>query len=434
MKNRILNYFPMIVFLGVSVFYFCNFLFEIGVKILPNKTESTTIESVDWAVKYPFKDYHEQDTIERIGVEDDSFVLVDVVESMIKKTKASIEYYLKDSFRLNRQLIEFNGLINHVLGKHVVTGMENSVIQLKNGELVQADESMSPEDYTYVLDEVLSFANYVTTEDIPFLYMQMPNKVCKYNPQLPLGMHHNLNKQMDKTVNALQKEGYNTLDLRDVLHVLTDDHYSLFYHTDHHWRVETAFYAAEAIKDYLEMEPFSIEAEDDVLNRENFYEVKYENSFLGYLGRQVTLGNVDPEDFTLLLPNDDINYSISCPGRDLYKSGVFKDVLINWDMYDEEIGLYDKSYYDAILYGNQAITTITNESVKNDSKILLIKDSFSLPMAMYLSTVYHEIILIDIRLNQGQFNGSVRAFVDEYRPDVVVLAMFPDANVAYRLE
>ena len=435
MKKRIMSYFPMSVFLIIIIFYFMNFVIELGGSVF-NLTYDKSAQSqqtvIDWAEKYPFMSVDEKATATEEKNQSKTFL--GNVEDLITKIKASVEYHLKESFVLNRQLIEFNGAVNSVLGKNIVTGMESSVVQLKNGQLVQADESMSSNDYAYVIDEILEFADNIEKNDVPFIYVQMPNKVCKYDPQLPLGVQHHLNDQMDRTVKDLTEAGYPVVDLRENLNTLSDDYYSLFYNTDHHWKVETAFYAAEVIESYLNSNVFSGGNEKSILDRSNFHEIVYEKSFLGYLGRQVTLGNARPEDFTLLLPNDTIDYTISCPGRNLYKSGTFEDVLINWEMFDDDKGLYDKSYYDSLLYGNQAVTTIVNESVEDNSKILIIKDSFSLPMAMYLSTVYHEITLIDIRLNQGQFNGSVRAFVDEYRPDVVVLAMFPAANIAYRLE
>lgn len=431
MKKKF-EYITMLIFLGVIFFYFM--CFGVGIvkqEILPKVLDlkSAEIIETDWSIQYPFAEEKNEDT----QTNTDKINIFVKIENAIIKVKSSVEYHLNQNFIFNRELIELNGKVNHLLGKHIVTGMESTVFQLMNGYLAQADESMTKSDYKYSIQQVEDFARYVEKKNIPFLYVQMPNKVCKFDPELPIGIEFKLNDQMDETVEKLRAKNYEVLDFRKLIHEENLNHYDLFYKTDHHWKVETAFWAAQELDKVLRSDEIGLVADQDNLNRVNFYEQTYKKSFLGYLGRQVTLGYAKPEDFNLLLPKYNLDYELKCPEKNLELTGDFEKCLINWDMYDEDKSVYDKSYYDGLLYGNQAVMTIKNNSVNNKSKVLIIKDSFSLPMAMYLSTAYHEVTLIDIRLNQGKFNGSVRSFIDEYQPDAVVLGLLPTADVVDRL-
>lgn len=57
-----------------------------------------------------------------------------------------------------------------------------------------------------------------------------------------------------------------------------------------------------------------------------------------------------------------------------------------------------------------------NHNVKK-GKILIIKDSFGLPIYSFMSTGVHEVRALDVRL----FKGSVAEYAKEYNPDIVIL-------------
>ena len=66
---------------------------------------------------------------------------------------------------------------------------------------------------------------------------------------------------------------------------------------------------------------------------------------------------------------------------------------------------------------------IQNRNVKNGTKVLVIKDSFAMPIAGFLSLNVSELRMLDIRKeNRPQ---SIKKYVEEYQPDVVLFVASP---------
>ena len=73
-------------------------------------------------------------------------------------------------------------------------------------------------------------------------------------------------------------------------------------------------------------------------------------------------------------------------------------------------------------FGGDYPEVIIKNNTLNNGKILLIKDSFSLPFAAYLSTVVGEIHMIDLRYYKQQ---TVLDYIDDYQPDMVIILYNP---------
>ena len=77
-----------------------------------------------------------------------------------------------------------------------------------------------------------------------------------------------------------------------------------------------------------------------------------------------------------------------------------------------------------------------NHLANNDKKILVISDSFGRPMCCYLGLYVRELVNLDIQ--DKRYEGSIRAYIDEYEPDVVIImfnaGMYNYSNVFERLK
>jgi len=60
---------------------------------------------------------------------------------------------------------------------------------------------------------------------------------------------------------------------------------------------------------------------------------------------------------------------------------------------------------------------IFNNNLVNNGKVIMIKDSFGIPVYSFLSLGIHELRAIDLRL----FDDSVAKYAKENKPDVVIL-------------
>jgi hypothetical protein len=61
----------------------------------------------------------------------------------------------------------------------------------------------------------------------------------------------------------------------------------------------------------------------------------------------------------------------------------------------------------------------------------MIRDSFSVAVAPYMALGCSELDLIDIRPTNGNFTGSVRTYIKEMQPDIVIM-LVSSPSTAYR--
>ncbi|MCI2034536.1 MAG: DHHW family protein, partial [Oscillospiraceae bacterium] len=325
-------------------------------------------------------------------------------------------------------LVELNGFVTMKFGKVIFPNED--VFLLKNGYWAFTKDKISSEETKQTADHIAGLSQYCSEAGIRFLYVQPPAKVSKYDPEIPDGAENYENQNYDALLGELQKLGIPALDLRAQIDAENLDHYSLFYRTDHHWKVESALWACGEIAERLNT-IYSCGL-DVTKTDKNLYRTKiYRDWFLGSAGRRVSLGCAKPEDFSILLPNFKTALNIRVPNAEINKTGKFEDVIYNKQVLETK-DYYNLSCYESQLYGNQPLTQIKNEENPGGPKILVLGDSFSLAMVPYLSLTAGETDLIDFRQDQGNFSGSIQTYIDQMKPDVVLLAYEPGASYSLK--
>lgn len=104
------------------------------------------------------------------------------------------------------------------------------------------------------------------------------------------------------------------------------------------------------------------------------------------------------DDYTFIEPNFETNYLIydGLVSTDIpafsgdFRKAIVKEYILN----NDDVTSNKHATYFEWDYGN---LIIKNTLQSNDLKVLLIKDSYSLPMAAFLSTVVEELHMIDMR-------------------------------------
>jgi hypothetical protein len=210
--------------------------------------------------------------------------------------------------------------------------------------------------------------------------------------------------------------GIPCIDLEERLHTENMDHHASFYLTDHHWKAETGLWAAGVIAGYLNgRNGFSIDA--GLFSPEQYRREVYENAFLGSRGRELTLKRVKPENISLLYPRFPVDISFSAPGRNIDKRGPF-DVMYNYHQL-AGTGYYSRSAYRAYLYGINPLVVIRNNLAPpgGGKKILFIVDSYAHVLLPFFALGVAAVEALDLR----EFTGSVKTYVEQSRPDLVVV-------------
>ena len=357
------------------------------------------------------EDIHDEILGEKlVKIEDSYFSAMNQLKKKVNESKSYIPKY--------SNMAEFAGRVNLTCGKSYFDE-HNDIYLLPNGQLTGVEERYTIESIKYQLCNIINFEYWLDSKGIDFAYIQYPYKEAAFNEMLPEGAYDYADHNADTILKYLQWKEINNLDLRD--EVVNDklDYSSLFFKTDHHWNLYGGKYAATKIGEYLKSD-FGYDMDTDFLSDDKFYEEKHEKHSLGSYGRKVTLAEVVPDDFDLLIPNYETSFEIE--NKDIGENiiGTFSDVMIDRKRFEEE-DYYNNICYDALLYGNRPLTRITNLYNDNGPKILIIRDSFSLAMAPYLALMAKEVDLIDVRSNLGDFSGSIKTFIDDTSPDIVII-------------
>jgi hypothetical protein len=358
-------------------------------------TDITT--SLNWAKLYPFNTV--SDTIGN-----KSFVLKDRINNI----KGKIEGYTRDTLINRVMFVEWAVHYEKSIGWNILTG---DVVDLGDGYLseVVKKNTAPPAAGLY------AFYDFLQDLDIDLVYVQCPHKIAP-DDTISGGIMDFSNKNADDLLSALSLKQIPYLDLRNTIREENLDHHGLFYKTDHHWKAETGLWASAILMNYLnERHGFTF----DVRGPEHYLYTTYKDWFLGSLGKKVTLAQTQAEDFVLISPKFDTDFSLAIPELNLDARGNF-DILIDHHKLDRK-DYYTTDPYGAYIYGDKQVITVHNNLVHDGKKILLVKDSFARVVAPFLSTGVEELHILDVR----RFNGSVRAYVEKQRPDIVVVLYNP---------
>lgn len=372
--------------------------------------------SYDWTKDYPFSgDYgftFKADATPVIKAEQPS--AIEQFESLIRSIEGNIDYYTTNLLFGRMQFVELNASFNKLIGMNIVSGTD-SVVVMNNGYLTFESYPVSTD---YAVKSTAYFANWLNERDINFLYVQCPSKESPSDNQLPYGIEDNNNINADNIVNQLAINSVPYLDLRKNLASDFDDYYSCFFKTDHHWLPETGVWAAGQIANELNTR-YNYGINPEIGNLSNYNIDVYENHFLGSQGKKVTLKYTDPENFSLIYPKDDTDFTVQFENQEKV-SGPFEKTLLDLS-HLETIDYYNNFVYSTYFRGNPSITTIHNNKLDNGKRVVYIMDSFSACVIPFLAMEVEDMLVLDLR----SFNGSVTKAIEEFNPDTVIVAYNP---------
>ena len=385
-------------------------------------TESTlsqqpdeTTEPVNFAEEYPFDET--ADTQNTTGL----YEKIQSVESNLKGKISIIEDAANEQVPGRTRFIEAYIQIQKLLGSQVIDG-DDVVVKMNNGLLTFLSDRLTDEEAQTCISNLEGLANYADQLGAQFLYVQTPNKVNKYDNQLPAGVEDYANENADRLTAALTTDGYSVLDLRDEI-VKDMDFDSAFYASDHHWKPRTGLWAAKKI---LETMNARLGTDFDTANcSQDAYDEKiYGHIFLGALGKKTGLGYVPLDDMSLLTPKFPTDFTMKITGSGRIYQGDFTHTFI--DQSQLVADYYNKNPYAAYFRDDQALVEVTNHEIESAPRVLLLKDSFGLTTAPFLATAISDLDVIDLRY----FNGSLEKYMEETRPDIVVVMYNPKAITA----
>ncbi|MDO4218938.1 MAG: DHHW family protein [Synergistaceae bacterium] len=359
-------------------------------------------EEIDWAKQYPFEVEHitnkktdDGNTTAKIAIAIDA---------------SPISKWTGERLLMYKNVVFASKVYDGFLKWNVVALTDyNGVVEIQDGQLVTF---LKRGNIAEKATNIIELANFCKNHDIGFLYVNAPNEIGR-NDNTYKGLDFS-NENANEFLANLKSNTINYIDIRDNVEQEGLVLPNLFFRTDHHWLPETGLWATGIIVKYLNDNDI-IKSNISLLNPKKYYKKVYKNWFLGSRGKKLTLLRTTPDDISLIYPNFKTRFRCVIPEYGLDTVGNFS---VMYDKRHIEVkDYYNKNPYSAYCYGLRGYIHIENLLADNEKKILLIRESFANVVAPFLATQCKELDILDLRI----FDGSVRSFIKEHKPDIVIV-------------
>ena len=248
-------------------------------------------------------------------------------------------------------------------------------------------------DMTDISERLLHLNTLLKEKRIDLIYVQVPDKVCKYNPGLPRGVKEYGNENADKFLKLIQQGGVSTIDLRDELHRSGMDHSSMFFHTDHHWKPESGLWASLTILDKL-LKKYHFDVDPQIRDINNYQKTYLSSCFLGSWGKRIGRYYEKPDDFTVISPKFDTKFQ-SIIEDQKEETGTFDEVLTDKQNLQCS-NSHNSCHYLYYTGRDYALQKIKNLKSRNHFKIFWIKDSFSCVTMPFMALFCEDLVVVDL--------------------------------------
>lgn len=307
--------------------------------------------------------------------------------------------------------INVNGGVQKLLGRRVIKDASGTLIKLNNGYLTTKSIMKDTSDTAAALEE--TYAS-LQEQGIDMLYVQARGVTSKEGKEFPTGMKGYANLTIDTFLKKLQEKNISYIDSYDVLIQNNVSWEQNFFKTDHHWKPEAAFNVYQKTCEILN-DKYDFKIDEKYYNTDLLKKEKYEKSFLGAEGRRIGRFYAGLDDFELLYPDFQTEFTLNIPSKGIIREGSFEEsILTN----KEVLGKYrfDTNAYYTYLGGDYPLVTIKNHMQNNDKKIMVVKDSFGIPYSSFLALACEELNIVDVRYSEEQLGDIIK----EMQPDMVI--------------
>lgn len=325
-----------------------------------------------------------------------------------------VQEHYPEVLPMEDSLIELNALFVKYAGIDTL----NQVIAYKNGMLGQLKKPVEVEPFA---EKAVAFSELLKKHQIPFLYIQAPDKLDLKNEILRPGCHHASNDDADRFLNILKEHGVDTFDTRPFLVATKKDVEKHFFRTDHHWNDAGSFLAYRHIA--RELLTRLGEPVDCLPIRKDQWTIHtHKQMFLGSLGRRTSRFYCGLDDYSYRTPKFETKMSCEIPSRGEWHTGDFSDAIVRKEMLKDRKLPYSIGAYSTLVGWDAALVRHKNELPYSRKRIVIIKDSFALPIQAYLSTIFASIDVIDLRHAKDR---ELVQMLTEERPDIVIQLLCP---------
>lgn len=345
--------------------------------------------------------------------------------SNIDETIKSIESTINENVYEKYKFIEGYSYMQKLMNKNEESNFE--VVKDTDGMLHYTYFADKPNSVDNIVSRVKVFNDGLNDKNKKLIYLMTPDKYNRDHTKFETGIPYNyVNETADNFLKGLKANGIYNIDLRENLEKSDIPINELFYKTDQHWKIETAFWAFGELVNKLNTNyNMNLDKDGFYRNKENYNFVKYDNSYLGSMGRKAGIFYSGVDDFTLIYPKFKTSYSYysKTGDQEVNLEGRFEESLLSVSPFTTKNDMYslEADKYFSYLYGNSGLVHIHNKDNESGPKMLFIKDSLAVPLAAFLSTVCSDVYLIDPRY----YNDDIPKFANETNLNYIIMSFYP---------
>lgn len=337
----------------------------------------------------------------------------------------NIEKKINDKVAFKKVFIEGYGYIQKLMDKNEFSNF--NIVKDKNQNMHYTYFAKGPNSTEELSERTSKFAKEMAKQGTELVYLMTPDKYVKGVTEFPKGIPYSYhNETADNFLDELKNKGVKYIDFRDNLLNSGIDKEKLFFKTDHHWTIETSFWAfTELVKELNEKYKLNLDPNNIYRNIKNYNSIVYPKSFLGSMGRKsgMIYGGID--DFSLIYPKfkTSYRYYTDSKSQKFELNGRFEESLILSYPFNAEMDLLDgqSDKYFTYLLGNRPFVQVKNKDNPEGLKVLFVKDSLIVPTASFFSTVCSQMDLIDPRY----YEGDIVEYAKKQDYDFVFLSVYP---------
>lgn len=353
---------------------------------------------------------------------------------MIKGLKNSVKAFVKEpslstfvdnvdsaskKYSYRYAAVDIHSLSYRITGTKVVKKNSDTVVRMNNDYLSYDYATVSDEVIRDTADSCAALSDFCKSAGIPFMYIYAPQK--QYFGEFPEYVENTARKEGDQFVSELRKRNVNVLSLAEKMieqDMKMEDSYFI---TDHHWTPETGFWAAGEICKKLNSD-YGFEWDSKITDISNYNTKVYEDWFLGSQGKKTGrfFTPLGVDDITLITPKFETDLSVKDKGK--VRTGKFENTIIGLNKIETK-GLHTYNPYAAYSLGDFAEQTIENNLATNNTKILVIRDSYACAVTPFIALTSKSMRVLDLRkdLHGEACIDSVSEYINEYQPDYVMV-------------
>ena len=311
------------------------------------------------------------------------------------------------------------------LGLQQTMSVNYTIIQAENGQFTYLDfYPYLSYDFSTPALQMQQLQQAAQDRDATFLYLNATGLYIEGTGSYGSMPVVNHNPRADAFLNSLNGYGVEALDSRTVLAASALAPQEYRYRTASYWTTQASFEVYLSLVEKLREQGANIDGEGFYTDSNNFTRTEYPSSYVGDIGKRVSVPVSGYDDFTLIEPGFETDFFVEYryANHSTTRQGSFTQALLETHWINSE-NPYQRDMYAVYLTGEYPLCIIQNRLNPNGPKILFVGDAYMLPVASFIATAASEIHLLwPYTVPES---GTLIDYLEDGSFDCVVVGMSP---------